>query len=1066
MKSLPNSSSPSEDNNQNTACGGEDVNMQEKYAGHIAETPEHTTDLVSATETCAVSPAADPLPDPVIEPFSIGALVRRLSSWVTPAPAANNPSEEGHLVGTLDESSIPKTLTTDASTAIPLHEQDFSTTDATHATIHVTSWPSPCKQNQEQFPLSLPDRPPFVSHVATGTTTDQTCPSREPPPPSSMPLQLLDQQSLDFALTHFCNSREGSMQRDRPKLAGPSLSSTALHQVHVCNPSGDSEVSSPLEEKPSAHIIRLSSIVEDDLACSDSDVKEANRYDEAAASQISSQLQYQYNDTSYMRFVTVPKWSTSSLFRMLGPTSVFLKTKKSVDQPEVAAESSRSGLSDSRCEQEQKKKGSCCIGLLKHILWDYAQWWVIGSMLTSFGLSWVVAAMVAHSSMSTGDSVWAAILMVVLILPWYFVAVAVSPVGLQLMQRSLSSRKQRQGDKFSSRVGSHRPPRLQSGDHQTSEAQLPDTSVPSRVMEEVSIDRSDGQDNERSPWLPEATNAPDRLEAREARRGMAEAPAVGAEPAFADHRLAAHSSIASQPGRHVDFRLGTPSHCGREPILLPENNQLRSIPFPHNMARSAMSSTGHSARSVASSRRSARSASSFVVGVYGDSKETTMTVLRHNRGAHTASLDRHTAGGWRTDSGRIASAERVVRLGDLASVRGQGSLVSPGSSMGGRGGEGWDSVSVTSRLSMSGSMRRKGRRRARDARSELMDVLSKQDTVQSTPGKRIVPRYVEALYYCLVPFIFATLDMVMLPYSFKNSSRFKAYCGIRVIIHAVVGVPISFLLQLYAFIVFIVQSVGGNSTTNMAPHKDVIPIVILAVSLFLNLIFPWLMFFYLRGLQWIIGVEKLTDALYTLMDLLNCRLPRVVQDRALDSRRFFRTQSCLLDNLDRKNCKLLLMPLHYNTDIEHVDIMYPDFGAMGPPVMFIGDQQATQLSQLIIVSSHIVSFNGVAIRELADDVAYSFQLHNKLTGDPNLIAVLCEMFSTSTVLRSVDLRNNKISEFGASWIARALARNSSILHLNLAGTNLGDKGMVLIAKGLSRNSTVKIVSLKGDGLFT
>lgn len=65
-------------------------------------------------------------------------------------------------------------------------------------------------------------------------------------------------------------------------------------------------------------------------------------------------------------------------------------------------------------------------------------------------------------------------------------------------------------------------------------------------------------------------------------------------------------------------------------------------------------------------------------------------------------------------------------------------------------------------------------------------------------------------------------------------------------------------------------------------------------------------------------------------------------------------------------------------------------------------------------------------------------------------------------LESLHLATNKCSDYGAKAIAQALAKNKSLIHLDMTYNNINDFGLTLFAQALTENTTLMSFKLFGN----
>lgn len=81
------------------------------------------------------------------------------------------------------------------------------------------------------------------------------------------------------------------------------------------------------------------------------------------------------------------------------------------------------------------------------------------------------------------------------------------------------------------------------------------------------------------------------------------------------------------------------------------------------------------------------------------------------------------------------------------------------------------------------------------------------------------------------------------------------------------------------------------------------------------------------------------------------------------------------------------------------------------------------------------------------------------------VALFSESLSDNVSVQVLDLSFNRMGYIGAMELAKVLARNGDLLHLNLEWNNFGSAGCrYLLAEGLMNNNTIKTLNLSSCGL--
>jgi Ran GTPase-activating protein (RanGAP) involved in mRNA processing and transport len=65
-------------------------------------------------------------------------------------------------------------------------------------------------------------------------------------------------------------------------------------------------------------------------------------------------------------------------------------------------------------------------------------------------------------------------------------------------------------------------------------------------------------------------------------------------------------------------------------------------------------------------------------------------------------------------------------------------------------------------------------------------------------------------------------------------------------------------------------------------------------------------------------------------------------------------------------------------------------------------------------------------------------------------------------LQSLQLSNNKVSDYGAKALAQAVAVNKSLIHIDLTYNNINDYGLTMFAQALAYNETLMSFKLFGN----
>lgn len=715
------------------------------------------------------------------------------------------------------------------------------------------------------------------------------------------------------------------------------------------------------------------------------------------------------------------------------------------------------------------------------LLWTYCQWWLMGLLLLCFILTWVVPCqIIVRSAGRRGDLLWGSVLIIFLILPWYVTAVVVSKVALRVAQAALTQCCFAGPDRWHVQGGGVSV----SGDTQEVLDRRPDDT--SSNMRRVDVDSNPiGREDRYSTEAVLANASGAVLDSAELSNNRIRTvhnvahhqsapfdnPTSSRAISEVHRRQLATSSRSNPPAQHMMVLHDSENNS----IDLPPSDMLRPVPFRHlgdDTARgSAAGSCARSAISRRSSRshRSARPTNTFVVSIYGDSRESTVTVMKDGSKLTSPTIEMAQSTNGRH---RITAIRGSVENSRNAKKRDWRTRISSSSSR--QDHRDSDSESVTTsrgakyerRRSCQLAMGQDEHPQSHAATVRQRQKLKSQLLTQTVGGGQVekIPWYTKTLYGISIPFIYATVDCLILPLTLFPFPKFRAFSIIRIVVFALFGCTMMFLLLLYTLVIYFLQCADPTLSNSLMPHRDSIALEFLLPSLFLNFLFPLVVYFHLRCVQWIYYARSLAESIYILFDIVNGLISRQLKERAVASRGYLFATSCLLNGVQSLEWKSWMLEVYYNPDVEHLDIIYPKYGALGPAVKYLGDTHASQLAQLLIVTPHLLSINGLALRELGDDVVSSIQIHHKLSGDPNLIAILCELLATSRTIQSVDLRNNDLGVFGAAWIAWVLQNNESIIFLDLAGTALGDNGVELMATAIMHNTTLEALSLKDNSI--
>ncbi|KAG0051211.1 hypothetical protein BGZ83_003996 [Gryganskiella cystojenkinii] len=90
-------------------------------------------------------------------------------------------------------------------------------------------------------------------------------------------------------------------------------------------------------------------------------------------------------------------------------------------------------------------------------------------------------------------------------------------------------------------------------------------------------------------------------------------------------------------------------------------------------------------------------------------------------------------------------------------------------------------------------------------------------------------------------------------------------------------------------------------------------------------------------------------------------------------------------------------------------------------------------------------------------------MHPRLFGEKEL-QVLSEELKTDSILTTLNMQGNSISDNGARTLAKALKTNMTLTTLNLQGNSINDSGAQALAKALKTNITLTALNLQGNSI--
>jgi len=86
---------------------------------------------------------------------------------------------------------------------------------------------------------------------------------------------------------------------------------------------------------------------------------------------------------------------------------------------------------------------------------------------------------------------------------------------------------------------------------------------------------------------------------------------------------------------------------------------------------------------------------------------------------------------------------------------------------------------------------------------------------------------------------------------------------------------------------------------------------------------------------------------------------------------------------------------------------------------------------------------------------------NAIGRDPSGVGALCDALKSNLTIGHVDLRNNRINNIGAKYIAEMLKANTTITHLDVSWNDLGVDGGIALLDGLKHNQSLIDCQLSG-----